>query len=458
MIKPVVLNGSVITRLESKEELGYRAIFKCWWPLAMSWLLMGAELPLISAVMARLADPQAHLAAYGGVVFPIALIIEAPIIMLLSASTALAKDWDAYQKMRGFMLRWAAWLTLLHILVAFTPLYYWIARDLIGAPMEVLEPGKIGLRIMTPWTWAIAYRRFNQGVLIRYGHSNAVGWGTLIRLLANGSCLAIGFAKGLPGIVVATTAMVVGVLAEAFFIYYISRAVLAQLRTISPASEGLTSRRFLRFYFPLAMTSLVALLIMPILATSMSRMPHSLDSLAVWPALNGFVFMFKAIGLSYNEVVVALVDRKGGYAALRRFTNWIMLFTTGLMVVIVASPLAGVWFGGLTGLPDDLESLAVFALWWTLPMAAMSVWASWHTGILVHAGQTQPVNESVILSLLVCVTIQVVGVWTQTLPGVYVAVFGWTAGQVLQSLWLSIRSRRLRGRLRLSQQPNLERV
>ena len=261
----------------------------------------------------------------------------------------------------------------------------------------------------------------------------------------------MGFANGLPGIVVATTAMVVGVLAEAFYIYYVSRAVLAQLRTIPPASERLTSRRFLRFYFPLAMTSLVALLVMPILATSMSRMPHSLDSLAIWPTLNGFVFMFKAIGLSYNEVVVALVDRKGGYAALKRFTYWIMLCTTGLMVVIVASPVAGVWFGAVAGLPEELASLAVLAVWWTLPMAAMSVWASWHTGILVHERQTRPINESVILSLLVCVSIQLVGVWTPTLTGVYVAVFGWTGGQVFQTLWLSIRSRRLRGKLRLSQ-------
>ena len=43
---------------------------------------MSIELPLVSAVMARLSDPTIHLAAYGGVVFPIALVIEAPIIML----------------------------------------------------------------------------------------------------------------------------------------------------------------------------------------------------------------------------------------------------------------------------------------------------------------------------------------------------------------------------------------
>lgn len=50
---------------------------------------MGCELPAISAVMARLPDPDFPLATYGGIVFPISLLSEAPIIML-AASTKLA--------------------------------------------------------------------------------------------------------------------------------------------------------------------------------------------------------------------------------------------------------------------------------------------------------------------------------------------------------------------------------
>ncbi len=38
--------------------------------------------------------------------------------------------------------------------------------------------------IMTPWTWAIAYRRFQQGA-IRFGKTSAVGIGTAVRLTAN---------------------------------------------------------------------------------------------------------------------------------------------------------------------------------------------------------------------------------------------------------------------------------
>jgi hypothetical protein len=177
----------------SEERLTTGRIFRMWWPLAASWVLMALEGSVISLVVARLAFPEIHLAAYGGLVFPLALLVEAPIIMLLAASTALSKDWSAYRKIRRFMHLTSGTLTALHLLIVLTPLYSFFTRTLIGAPEEIIEPARLGLLIMLPWTWAIAYRRFNQGVLIRFGHSLSIGVGTIIRLLANGSILLAGY-------------------------------------------------------------------------------------------------------------------------------------------------------------------------------------------------------------------------------------------------------------------------
>src|SRR5512142_972670 len=165
--------------------LTYRQILKTWWPLAFSWLLMSVEIPMLSAVIARLPNPEINLAAYGGIVYPLSLIIEAPVIMLLAASVALSRHRQAYARIRRFMLAAGLLLTGLHALVAFTPLYYGVVEGLIGAPKEIVEPARIGLMLMLPWTGSIAYRRFQQGVLIRFGHSGSVGVGTLVRLSAD---------------------------------------------------------------------------------------------------------------------------------------------------------------------------------------------------------------------------------------------------------------------------------
>src|SRR4030042_70858 len=197
--------------LMTSSQLTSRRIFHTWWPLAASWLLMGIELPVISAVIARLANPEINLAAYGGVISPLALIIESPIIMLLAASTALSKDWPSFIKIRRFMMAASACLTLLHILIAFTPLYYVVVEQLMGMPHDIIQPARVGLMIMTPWTWSIAFRRFHQGVLIRFGHSKAVSTGTLIRLVADLTVLGIGYTvHTIPGVIVAASAVVAG--------------------------------------------------------------------------------------------------------------------------------------------------------------------------------------------------------------------------------------------------------
>ena len=62
---------------DSTSPLTQSVIIRTWLPLAASWLLMGAELPLLSAVVARLDNPDIHLAANSGIVFPLALVVPA---------------------------------------------------------------------------------------------------------------------------------------------------------------------------------------------------------------------------------------------------------------------------------------------------------------------------------------------------------------------------------------------
>src|SRR5512135_2752391 len=102
---------------ESPDTLNTDQILRTWWPLAASWLLMALEPPAITAVIARLPYPEINLAAYGGLVYPLALIVESPIIMLLAASTALSVDLASYRKLWRFMMAAGAGLTGLYIAI-----------------------------------------------------------------------------------------------------------------------------------------------------------------------------------------------------------------------------------------------------------------------------------------------------------------------------------------------------
>ena len=87
-------------------------VFRLWLPLAGSWVLMSIESPMLTAFVARMVSPEITLAAWGSLVYPISLAIEGPIIMLLTASTALAADRKAYDKLFKYMCFMSVILTL----------------------------------------------------------------------------------------------------------------------------------------------------------------------------------------------------------------------------------------------------------------------------------------------------------------------------------------------------------
>lgn len=429
----------------SAAPLSQKRIFQTWWPLAFSWFFMALELPLLAAFVARMDEPEIHLAAYGGVVFPIALLIEAPVMMWLAASTALCKDYPSYQTLRKYMMIMGAALTLLHLLIAFTPLYDLLVLDVLGVPEEIVEPARIGLRIMIPWTWSIAYRRFNQGVLIRFGHSDAVGVGTIVRLTADVIVLVIGFSIGTtPGIVVGTSAVTAGVIAEAVYTGIRVRPVVRnQVRPAPLVEDTINLRSFLDFYIPLALTSLILLLIQPMGAAGLSRMPFALESLAVWPVVSGLVFMLRSFGMAYNEVVVALLDENQAVFSLRRFALYLALITTSLLIVFKTTPLSGFWFGWLSALPEYLMLLASGSLWFALLLPGLNAIQSWFQGVLVHQRRTRGITEAVIFFVTCSTLVLWFGVrWGQT-PGIYVGWIAFSVGSLTQTIWLWRRSRTL---------------
>jgi hypothetical protein len=429
--------------IKQSTNLPMRQIIKTWWPLAASWTLMGAELPALSAVVARLAEPEINLAAYGGVVFPLALIIESPVIMLLAASTALSKDWNSYQKLRRFMMASGLVLTILHILVAFTPLYYVVVQGILGAPHEIVEPARLGLMIMTPWTWAIAYRRFNQGVLIRFGYSRSVGVGTVVRLLTDVAILAAGYLiGGIPGIVVGSSAVAAGVVMEAVYVRFAVQPVLKNhLKPAPPIETPLKLPVFLNFYIPLALTSLLLLVAQPMGSAAMARMPLALSSLAVWPVVGGLVFMLRGLGMAYNEVVVALLDKPKAAHNLRKFAFWLAGLTTVGLLLIAATPLALFWFEDVSALNPELTELARQAVWLGLLLPALTVFQSWFQGAIVHGRITRGISEAVVVFLIVTGSILIFGVLWNQVPGIYIGMLAFTIGSLAQNAWLWFRSR-----------------
>lgn len=344
------------------EPLSQRAIFRFWYPLSATWLMMAAEGPLLTSLIARLDDPKHNLAAYG-VATAIAMIIESPIIMMLSASIALVKDAPSYNALRGFIIKLNVMVTVGMLLTLIPPIFNFIAFSLLNLSPEVGELMYGCLAAMVFWPAAIGFRRFWQGLLIRAHQTRKVAIGTIVRLLTMflSAMFMVNFTT-LHGTYIGGISLTVGVICESIATRIMAHETIVAIRN-EPAhftEAPLTNKYMISYYTPLALTSLIGMASMPIITFFIGRSPMSLESLAVLPIIESFVFIFRSVGFAYQEVGLALLGpRNEQNKPLRKFGVTVGLTTSGIYSLLVFTPLIHPVLSGLYGLSDELASFAV---------------------------------------------------------------------------------------------------
>jgi hypothetical protein len=412
-----------------KTPLTPSRIFWFWLPLAAMWLMMAIEHPMVAAVIARLPKPEPNLAIFG-VTFSLALIIESPIIMLLMAGTALARGKQSYERLLCFTHILAAMLTALHLIIGLTPLYRYIVGGLMGVPVEILEASRITFLLMTPWTAAIAYRRLWQGVLIRFHRTGVVPLTIITRLLTGGIVLAIGLlTRRFGGADLGAIALSIGVTAAAVTAYFFVRSTVCNhLSKPSSGDEPLAWDDLLKFYVPLALTSLIKLLGRPLLIMGIARAAQPLESLAVWPVVMGVLFIGRSPAVSYQEVVVALLVDKPSSERLRRFTIGLALTLTGSFILVTLTPAARIFYQSISGLSSELVSFAIIPTLILSGVPGLEVLISWRHGLLVHFKQTRTITQAVGLNVVVLAAVILgAGALLSPIPGTIIAATALTA-------------------------------
>ncbi len=441
--------------------LTQKQIFLFWLPLMFMWMVMAVEQPGIAAMVARLPDAKTQLAAFG-VTLAIALIIESPILQLLTAATALGRSRQQYRTLLRFMHLLGAFLTLLHLVLAFPPVFRVLLGSVVGAPPEITEASGKAFLLMVPFAASVGYRRLWQGVLIGNGRTDVIPVTMIIRLLATAAVLVGGYFAGfMAGAQLGAAALTVGVAVGALAAYLFARPIIRALpdREQLPAgsqsggdgsgsrnpgtADLLDMRGLLRFYVPLALTSMIALGSRPILTAGIARSPLPRESLAVWPVLTGFMFLFNAAALSYQEVVVSLYRSQRDALQLRRFAIRISLGTGAAFLTVALSPLSRIWFDRVAGLPPDLLALvrSPLLVLWVVPF--LFGWISWYRGVQVHFGRTPVITQGVVANLVVLVSMMLLGTALLPFPGAVSGSIAFAASFLGEVLYLRQRTRRL---------------
>ena len=113
-----------------------------------------------------------------------------------------------------------------------------------------------------------------------------------------------------------------------------------------------------------------------------------------------------------------------------------MISTTFLFGLVAFTPLREVWYQTISGLSDNLSSLAVTATQLLLFIPALTVFLSLQRGMMVSTHQTPKITWATLIEVSIIASSMSLFIWTGELPGAIAASLSMLLGRSAAVLYL----------------------
>ena len=175
----------------------------------------------------------------------------------------------------------------------------------------------------------------------------------------------------------------------------------------------------------------------------MGKSRYPIESLAVLPVVNSTVFMFRAIGLSYQETVIALLkNSRKNLQKLQQFAIGMGIVLVAVLSLIAYTPFSTIWFHSISGLDLHLTGFAGLPVRILAFMPALSVFITFQWAVLVHGGKTTHISlataievSAILISLFILTSFA-------NMTGVTAAAVSFFLGRMISNLYLVPHTRR----------------
>jgi hypothetical protein len=291
-------------KLKESQSVSLGTLWREFLPLSLSDVTMAYGDPMMTTTLAHLPDAQNNLAAVG-IAKSLAIFFESPIIMILHAANALAGSQDSRKALWRFTLLVGGGLTFLLSLLGLPIIFNFVGVSLLGIPSAMLATVSQVLLLMGGWPFAIAWRRYFQGLLIYHGQSRAVAKASIFRLLTLALVLTGGFFLPITGGILAGFALISGVIVEAIAVTIFARlsgAILPPQIEQPNLPRNLT--QVWKFYLPLANSMMVVWGGRAILISILARAEDATIAIAAWSAAWGLVLVIANSTRMVQQMVI----------------------------------------------------------------------------------------------------------------------------------------------------------
>lgn len=155
----------------------------------------------------------------------------------------------------------------------------------------------------------------------------------------------------------------------------------------------------LKFYLPLAATSILMMASHSIVSSGLARTPDAAAALAAFAVAQSLAVMFESPCYTIQRMCVALFKDKGSYNAVKQASLIVWACLTVIMLAIAFTPLSRIIFLNILRVPTELypDAMRSFRVFMVLP--AFSAFRSFYQGLLIVQKRTAQLTTNMLFRL-----------------------------------------------------------
>ena len=412
-----------------------RQLFTLWLPLAIMNLVMASEQPMVTGIISRMGDAVNQLAAFG-FSFSLALLVEGPVIQMFSAATAVSNNQSSYKKLLKIMNFLAIATTSVHLILLIPGVFYFVSVKVLNLPEQLEHLAYLSFAIMPTFSLSVGYRRLWQGVMIKRERTDLVPYVMYIRMIVSITTLLLGLRfRFCSGALLGSLALATGTAFGAISAYFFARPLIKNMDK-GPDPEDMNLKEMIKFFIPLALTSWITLGVRPLLNFGITLGQNPVESLAVWPVVLPYVFLYGSITQSIQEIIVAQYQKERRKTILDFALMISIIMTLLYFIVFAIRPLWSLWFVKVSNLPAELLPFIPLSLLIMAINPYLTGRISLFRGILVATRRTTIITKGVVINLCTMIMVIILVSYTTKIPGVYIACISYVVSYLFEFIFL----------------------
>lgn len=334
--------------MTSIRPLSQWEISRFFFPLLLNVQLMSVSHSIINGALARLSQPVLALAGFS-IAMALHLFLASPSYQNHIITIALVRGRRSLIAMSLYVFGMAGIVSVLLILIAFTPAGPLVLQDWMGASPEIATEARKVIAILTLLPLFTGLRGLFQGLVIKARRTSLVSLATLLRIIALFGFLLLG-RRWFSGAEVGAFSLLACIVVETVVMGWFA------WRTGLPGGDETEKslKEIVLYGLPLSFSSVMQQTVPLLISSIIARLPDSAMALAAFGIIRGFIFMLAGPMRNLQQAYLALVRNRQDYQKLIIFSRRVAI-GMALIMVAVAYPLNNAVLNGLMGLTEDLR-------------------------------------------------------------------------------------------------------